>query len=59
MSNNQIIINNIRRIIRLKGVKQCVIAEKAGFTPKLSIKAVKYRQKRSLDANAYAYNKNN
>lgn len=33
MSNNQIIINNIRRIIRLKGLKQCSVAEKAGFSP--------------------------
>ena len=32
MSNNQIIINNIRRIIRLKGLKQCAVAEKAGFS---------------------------
>ena len=27
------IINNIRRVIRSKGLKQCVVAEKAGFTP--------------------------
>ena len=27
------IINNIRRIIQLKGLKQRVVAEKAGFTP--------------------------
>lgn len=33
MSNNQIIINNIRRLIRLKGLKQCAVAEKAGFSP--------------------------
>lgn len=33
MSNNQIIINNIRRIIREKGLKQCAVAEKAGFSP--------------------------
>ena len=32
MSNNQIIINNIRRLIRLKGLKQCAVAEKAGFS---------------------------
>lgn len=35
MSNNQIIINNIRRIIRSKGLKQCAVAEKAGFSPNL------------------------
>ena len=34
MSNNQIIINNIRRLIRLKGLKQCAVAEKAGLTKK-------------------------
>ena len=33
MSNNQVIISNIRRVIRRKGLKQCVVAEKAGFTP--------------------------
>ena len=33
MSNNKIIINNIRRLIRLKGLKQCAVAEKAGFSP--------------------------
>ena len=33
MSNNHMIINNIRRVIRSKGLKQCVVAEKAGFTP--------------------------
>ena len=27
------IINNIRRVIRSKELKQCVVAEKAGFTP--------------------------
>lgn len=33
MSNNQIIINNIKRVIRLKGLKQCAVAKKAGFSP--------------------------
>lgn len=33
MSNNRIIINNIRNIINSKGLKQCAVAEKAGFTP--------------------------
>lgn len=33
MRNKQIIINNIRRLIHLKGLKQCVVAEKAGFSP--------------------------
>lgn len=33
MSNNQILIYNIRRIIKRKGLKQCSVAEKAGFTP--------------------------
>lgn len=32
MSNNRILIYNIRRIIREKGIKQCSVAEKAGFT---------------------------
>ena len=35
MSNNQIIISNIRHIIKDKGLKQCAVAEKAGFTPRL------------------------
>lgn len=33
MSNNQILIRNIRRVIKEKGMKQCAVAEKAGFSP--------------------------
>ena len=35
VSNNQRIISNIRRIIKEKGLKQCAVAEKAGFSPRL------------------------
>ena len=35
MSNNQMIIRNIRQIINEKGLKQCAVAEKAGFSPRL------------------------
>lgn len=35
MSNNQMIIRNIRQIIKEKGLKQCAVAEKAGFCPRL------------------------
>ena len=33
MTNNQILIFNVRRIIKEKGLKQCSVAEKAGFSP--------------------------
>lgn len=33
MSNNQKLIQNIRRIIKEKGLKQYAVAEKAGFQP--------------------------
>ena len=35
MNNRQLIIRNIRRIIRSKGLKQCAVAEKSGFSPNL------------------------
>lgn len=35
VSNNQRIISNIKRIIKEKGLKQCAVAEKAGFSPRL------------------------
>lgn len=35
MSNKQIIIQNIRRIIQVKGLKQCAVAVKAGFKPNI------------------------
>ena len=31
----RILIFNIRRIIKDKGLKQCAVAEKAGFSPRL------------------------
>nr|DAE62047.1 MAG TPA: helix-turn-helix domain protein [Caudoviricetes sp.] len=31
----KILIANIRRIIKEKGLKQCAVAEKAGFSPRL------------------------
>lgn len=33
MSNNQLLIRNIKNLIREKGIKQYVVAEKAGFSP--------------------------
>ena len=35
MSNNQILICNIRRVIKEKGLKQCAVAKKAGFNPQI------------------------
>lgn len=35
VSNTQILIKNIRRVIREKGLKQCAVAEKAGFPPNI------------------------
>lgn len=35
MSNNQILICNIRRVIKEKGLKQCAVAKKAGFSPQI------------------------
>ncbi len=35
MSNNQVLIYNIRRLVREKGLKQYAVAEKAGFAPNI------------------------
>lgn len=35
MTNNQILIFNVRRIIKEKCLKQCAVAEKAGIAPNL------------------------
>lgn len=35
VSNNQILIQNIRRVIKEKGLKQCAVAEKVGVTPNI------------------------
>lgn len=32
MSNNQLLIKNIRDFIEEKGLKQCAVAQKAGFS---------------------------
>lgn len=35
MSNNQLLITNIENIIKEKGIKKCVVAERAGLTPNM------------------------
>lgn len=35
MNNNQLLISNIETIIREKGIRKCIVAEKAGLTPNM------------------------
>ena len=35
MTNNQLLISNVRRVMKQKGSKQCAVADKAGFSPNM------------------------
>lgn len=47
----RILIFNIRRIIKDKGLKQCAVAEKAGFSPRLFSSML--NDKRKIEVNEY------